>query len=172
MNHTAIAIIPRPQHLQPGEGYFLFDAATKFIGPPEAAEVARFFAGLLRRSTGLSLPWEELKEEVAAPSNCLILNIAAGRYECSRQLTSKRRTGSSKPRGTNSPRSEKSKPLPAASSRTTFETRILPGSASAQTRAARRKAQSPEDRGQRQTTRRRRLGKTGSRSRTRSRRRE
>src|SRR3990172_2809815 len=55
----------------------------------------------------------------------------------SRQRTSNRRTGSSKPRRATSPRSPNMKPLPSASSRTTFATMISPPWASAAIRAAR-----------------------------------
>src|SRR3990172_7676443 len=55
----------------------------------------------------------------------------------SRQRTSNRRTGSSKPPRATSPPSPNMKPLPSASSRTTFATMISPPWASAAIRAAR-----------------------------------
>ncbi len=51
-----MTIIPKPQHLVPGEGRFDLSAATAIVAAPEAEPVADALAARLRAATGFPLP--------------------------------------------------------------------------------------------------------------------
>ncbi len=52
----SITLIPQPQHLTPGEGYFVISPTTQLIAPAPAQEVADYLAGWLRRATDFPIP--------------------------------------------------------------------------------------------------------------------
>ncbi|MCA9892450.1 MAG: glycoside hydrolase family 20 zincin-like fold domain-containing protein, partial [Anaerolineae bacterium] len=51
-----ISIIPKPQSMTVGEGFFTITDETVIIASGEAAPVAELFASMLRTSTGYELP--------------------------------------------------------------------------------------------------------------------